>query len=132
MAEAASLQPEEVQEILSSDGPFSSAEEKSVCRNLVEELLSAEEQEVLAQTSYVYSYACAAASLDTDQKNRSECTTIPLKFIPSSSSEDEVRVRVAAREARRHLVANQGNAKKTLTALRDVCQFRKVRSFDLV
>lgn len=67
--------------------------------------LTEEEQELAARTSYAYWTA--------SELKRAGC--------PS----DDVRTRMAMREARRHLVG-EGNYDKGLIALRACCAFRKV------
>jgi hypothetical protein len=73
---------------------------------MVEEL-GQEEQETAARTSYAYWIASSS-----DDKN--DC--------PS----DEIRIRMAMREARRHLVGEGGDEDKGLIALQYACSFRKV------
>ena len=70
---------------------------------MVEEL-TPEQQEVAARTSYAY----WAASVS---ENR-----------PS----EQIRIRMAMREARRHLVGEDADYNKALESLRNTCQFREV------
>jgi hypothetical protein len=98
-----------VNEVLQSEGPWiasSSDEQKTICRRLVEDLTQ-EEQETAARTSYAYWVASSS-----DDKH--EC--------PS----DEMRIQMAMREARRHLVGEGGQEDKALISLRAACSLRKV------
>lgn len=91
-----------VADILASDAPYSSQEQKQICSELVEKL-SDDEKEEAAQTSYAYSIA-------------PEYTEPPTA---------ESRLKMAMRFARRHLVAEQGDTNLALTKMKSTLQWRK-------
>jgi hypothetical protein len=96
--------------ILNSSGPFSDEAQKDVCKKMVNELTE-HEQEIAARTSYAYWVA----------------SELKLAGLPSN----DVRTRMAMREARRHLVGER-SYDKGLAALRECCAFRKERKVDLL
>ena len=103
MSTLPTVDAQEISEILEYPGPFRDDEEQEECRRLVEEL-SPEEQETAARTSYAY-----------------------WRSSTSSPSDAEVRIRSAMKEARRHLVGEDGDFDKALENLKNTCRFRQVR-----
>lgn len=93
-----------ISSILNNSGNFTDREEEIACERMVSEL-TPEEQEIAARTSHAY----WLASL-----NDKHITT-------------DARKRAAKKEARRHLVAENGNFDSAMTRLRATCHFRKVR-----
>jgi len=70
--------------------------------------LTVQEQELAARTSYAYWVASTSA-------NKTDFST------------DETRIRMAMREARRHLVGAAGQRVQAMNSLLYTCDFRKVR-----
>jgi len=98
-----------VDEILDSPPPYTDEKQKATCKRMVEEL-STEDQEIAARTSYAY---WVAANFHEEPP----C--------------EEIRVKMAMREARRHLVMKLGKYEKGLSSLRGAIKFRKI-SYELV
>ena len=91
--------------ILDYSGNFTHNQEEIICDRMVNQL-TPEEQEIAARTSHAY---WLASLTDKDLST-------------------ETRKRAAKKEARRHLVAENGNFDSALKRLRDTCHFRKVRT----
>ncbi|CAB9529346.1 CRAL TRIO domain protein [Seminavis robusta] len=104
------LTKEIVHEILESPIPYANDEEKETCQRMVEEL-SPEEQTTAACTSYAYWFA-----MTTLEEEPSEQDTL----------------KMARREARRHLVASAHDEQAAMDRLRACLQFRKERRLDLL
>jgi hypothetical protein len=132
------INPLMVAKILSAEGPYASCEEKCLCQSLVENKLTSDEQELAAQSSYVYWYACVHCLFDIKNENTVESTCDEKKNHLNDENRDSqanghaplsrkrAQLQMAMREARRHLVANAGNVEIAINALRKACLFRKV------
>jgi hypothetical protein len=105
-AQGLSIDADLVSEILEFQGNYRDAKEKAMCQRMVE-ALSPEEEEIAARTSYTY---WMRATTDGG--------------CPSK----ETRKRMAMKEARRHLVGEDGKYENAMDSLRETCRFRKVRS----
>lgn len=96
-----------VLEILESPAPYKNDEERNVCQRMVEALVP-DEQDAAACTSYAYWFA---KTFFSDQEK------------PSG----DIQLRMAMREARRHLVGSANDEKAALERFRLACQSRLVR-----
>jgi hypothetical protein len=93
--------------------------------------LTAEERETAARTSYAYWLAATAATAQK-QPNLDDNRTEGDGSDDQEGKQEEIRARMAMREARRHLVGEFGNYQSALANLRRTCQFRKERRMDLL
>lgn len=91
--------------------PYKDNEQEAICERLVSEL-TLEEQELAARTSYAYWLASTSLS---------SCPT----------DADDLRKKMAMREARRHLVGQKGDYDNALSSLRGNARFRKERHIDI-
>ncbi|KAL7578203.1 hypothetical protein ACA910_012631 [Epithemia clementina (nom. ined.)] len=110
-----SFDSDAVANILAEKATFESEDDEAACKKLVKEL-SSEEQEIAATSSYAYWLATIATKDD----------------LGLALNRDEIRMRFAIREARRHYVGQDRDFNKALAFMKEAISLRVEYRVDLI